>query len=41
MNQYKIEAMPTFILYKDGKEVWRKQGIVTLDEFEQVFKANA
>jgi thioredoxin-related protein len=41
MNQYKIEAMPTFILYKNGKEVWRKQGIVTLDEFEKVFKANA
>jgi rhodanese-related sulfurtransferase len=40
MNQYKIEAMPTFILYKNGKEVWRKQGIVTLDEFEKVFKAN-
>lgn len=41
MNQYKVEAMPTFILYKNGREVWRKQGIVTLDEFEQVFKANA
>jgi rhodanese-related sulfurtransferase/thiol-disulfide isomerase/thioredoxin len=40
MNQYKIEAMPTFILYKNGKEVWRKQGIVTLEEFEKVFKAN-
>lgn len=41
MNAYKIEAMPTFILYKNGREVWRKQGIVSLDEFEKVFKSNA
>lgn len=41
MNQYNIEAMPTFILYKNGKEVWRKQGIVSLEEFEKVFKAHA
>jgi rhodanese-related sulfurtransferase len=41
MNQQKVEAMPTFILYKNGKEVWRKQGIVSLEEFEKVFKANA
>lgn len=41
MNQYKIEAMPTFILYKNGKEVWRKQGVVSFEEFQQVFKANA
>lgn len=41
MNQYKIEAMPTFILYKNGKEVWRKQGVVSFEEFQQAFKANA
>jgi rhodanese-related sulfurtransferase len=41
MNSYQIEAMPTFILYKNGREVWRKQGIVSLEEFEKVFKANA
>lgn len=41
MNEQKVEALPTFILYKNGKEVWRKQGIVTMEEFERVFKANA
>jgi rhodanese-related sulfurtransferase len=41
MNTYQIEAMPTFILYKSGREVWRKQGIVSLEEFEKVFKSNA
>jgi rhodanese-related sulfurtransferase len=41
MNTYKIEAMPTFILYKNGREVWRKQGLVSLEEFEKVFKSNA
>lgn len=41
MNVYQVEAMPTFILYKNGKEVWRKQGIVSLEEFEKVFKSHA
>lgn len=35
-----VEAFPTFILYKKGKEVWRKQGIVSLEEFEKVIKGN-
>lgn len=24
----KVDGYPTFIIYKHGKEVWRKQGIV-------------
>ena len=36
----KVEAFPTFILYKKGKEVWRKQGIVRLEEFEKAIKSN-
>lgn len=35
MENMKVEALPTFILYYKGKEVWRKQGLVTLSEFEQ------
>lgn len=27
------DAFPTFIIYKGGKEVWRKQGIVSKEEF--------
>ncbi len=36
MNTWKVEALPTFIIYKEGKEVWRKQGIVSLEEFTTV-----
>lgn len=36
MERQKVEALPTFILYKSGKEVWRKQGLVTEEEFTQV-----
>jgi thiol-disulfide isomerase/thioredoxin len=27
-----IEPIPVFIVYKEGKEVWRKQGMVTKEE---------
>jgi thiol-disulfide isomerase/thioredoxin len=41
MNSQRVDAMPTFILFKNGKEVWRKQGVVSLEEFEKVIKSNA
>ncbi|MFY7899726.1 MAG: thioredoxin domain-containing protein, partial [Chitinophagaceae bacterium] len=31
-----VEAFPTFIVYKNGHEVWRKQGIVSVEEFLKV-----
>jgi rhodanese-related sulfurtransferase len=36
MQALKVDALPTFIVYKNGKEVWRKQGIVTIEEFLEV-----
>lgn len=39
MDQYKVEALPTFIIYKSGKEVWRKQGIVSQEEFTKVINS--
>ncbi len=33
MNELKVESLPVFILYKDGKEVWRQQGVATIDAF--------
>ncbi len=33
-KQLKIEAFPVFIVYKNGKEVWRKQGIATMEELK-------
>ena len=39
MTNNKVEALPTFIIYKQGKEVWRKQGIVSQDEFNSVINS--
>ncbi|MEP6700971.1 MAG: rhodanese-like domain-containing protein [Bacteroidota bacterium] len=33
MKALNIEPIPLFIIYKNGKEVWRKDGIVSLEEF--------
>lgn len=38
MKHLQFEALPTFIIYKNGKEVWRKTGIVSKDEFLQQLK---
>jgi thioredoxin-like negative regulator of GroEL len=38
MKMLKVEALPTFILYKDGKEIKRKQGLVSRDEFNDWIK---
>lgn len=27
-----VTAFPTFIVYKNGKEIWKKQGIVSIAE---------
>lgn len=32
MQQQNVAALPTFIIYKNGKEVWRKQGLVEKSE---------
>jgi|LakMenEpi03Aug12_release.lakeMendotaPanAssembly.Ray.scaffolds.fasta_scaffold42662_5 rhodanese-related sulfurtransferase/thiol-disulfide isomerase/thioredoxin len=33
MKSLNVEALPTFILYQNGKEVKRKQGLVSKEEF--------
>jgi thioredoxin-like negative regulator of GroEL len=30
-----VEALPTFILYKNGQEVKRLQGVMTAEELEK------
>lgn len=35
MKIQKVEALPVFIIYKNGKEVWRKQGITAKEEFQK------
>lgn len=36
MKANKVEALPVFIVYKKGKEVWRKQGVVELSVLKEV-----
>ena len=38
MQSLHVEALPTFILYKDGKEIKRKQGLVSRYEFNDWLK---
>ena len=38
MKALHTESLPTFIIYKNGKETWRKQGIVTLEDFNKALK---
>ncbi len=38
MKQMNVEALPVFIVYKNGKQVWRKQGIASLDELKAQLK---
>lgn len=35
MKVMNVDALPVFIIYKNGKEVWRKQGVVEKKEFLQ------
>jgi len=34
MKAQKVDALPVFIIYKKGKETWRKQGVVALAELK-------
>ncbi|HEX7903147.1 MAG TPA: rhodanese-like domain-containing protein [Chitinophagaceae bacterium] len=38
MKSLNIEPIPVFIIYKNGKEVWRKKGLVTKEEFAAQLK---
>ncbi|CAN5849535.1 thioredoxin domain-containing protein [soil metagenome] len=37
LNAYKVTALPVFIVFKDGKEVWRKDGMATEKEIAEHF----
>ncbi len=35
LKEYKVTALPVFIVFKDGKQVWRKDGIATEKELTE------
>jgi len=37
-SSYKIQGVPTLILFKQGKVVWRQSGVVSAQQLEQVVK---
>ena len=37
MKSVKADDLPTFILYKNGKEIWRKVGVTPKVDFEKAF----
>jgi rhodanese-related sulfurtransferase len=38
MKHLKSDDLPTFIIYKKGKEVWRHVGIAPLDDFKKILQ---
>ncbi|MEP7237805.1 MAG: thioredoxin domain-containing protein [Ferruginibacter sp.] len=38
LTSYKVTALPVFLVFKDGKQVWRKDGIATEKEIAEQFK---
>ena len=39
-TQYNVRGVPTMILFKNGKQVWRQSGVVPKQELLHVIKSN-
>ena len=37
-DQYKIVAVPTLVLFQDGKEIWRNTGLLSKEELVNVLE---
>ena len=37
MKAYNVTALPVFIIFKDGKQVWRKDGVADVEEIAKNF----
>lgn len=37
-NTYQIQSVPTIMLFKDGKVVWRHSGVVTSDQLKALIE---
>ncbi|MDL2283411.1 thioredoxin [Odoribacter sp. OttesenSCG-928-G04] len=36
VSQHQIQSVPTFLLYKNGKVVWRKSGVIQLPSLKEI-----
>ena len=39
-NAFQINSVPTLILFKNGKPVWRQSGVVPISQLQQVIEVN-
>lgn len=37
-TKYRIQAVPTFILFKDGEAVWRHSGVIKSMELQEIIE---
>lgn len=40
-SAYNVQGVPTLILFKQGKVVWRQSGVVPANNLEQIVRQNA
>ena len=39
-NVYAVKSVPTLILFKNGKPIWRQSGVVPASQLKQIIESN-
>jgi thioredoxin 1 len=40
-NKYGIRGVPTLLLFKNGKQLWRQSGVLQKEEIVNIIKSNS